>query len=83
MGLLSIGMAFLVANLGTLFQVAYSISGALVSPMDGLFLTGIVAPWVNAKVSVDDFRMILFYVYRRLSDGWNESVVLVVSKVSG
>lgn len=55
MGLLSIGMAFLVANLGTLFQVAYSISGALVSPMDGLFLTGIVAPWVNAKGALAGF----------------------------
>lgn len=52
MGLLGIALAFLVANLGTLFQVGYSISGALVSPLDGLFVTGILAPWVNEKASL-------------------------------
>ncbi|XP_047470463.1 sodium-coupled monocarboxylate transporter 1-like [Penaeus chinensis] len=60
MGLLGIALAFLVANLGTLFQVAYSISGALVSPLDGLFVTGILAPWVNAKASVEDLIMSFF-----------------------
>ncbi|XP_042880689.1 sodium-coupled monocarboxylate transporter 1-like [Penaeus japonicus] len=55
MGLLGIGVAFLVANLGTLFQMAYSISGALVSPMDGLFVTAIIAPWVNSKGAIAGF----------------------------
>ncbi|XP_042880693.1 sodium-coupled monocarboxylate transporter 1-like [Penaeus japonicus] len=55
MGLVSIVMALLVANLGTLFQTAYTISGALVSPMDGLFLTAVLAPWVNTKGIISGF----------------------------
>ncbi|XP_063614957.1 sodium-coupled monocarboxylate transporter 1-like [Penaeus indicus] len=61
MGLLGIALAFLVANLGTLFQVGYSISGALVSPLDGLFVTGILAPWVNAKGALAGFVSALVF----------------------
>ncbi|KAL7640631.1 UNVERIFIED_CONTAM: hypothetical protein RMT77_008906 [Armadillidium vulgare] len=46
---MGVGLAFIVARLGTLFQVTYSVSGALIGPLDGLFITGISAPWVNKK----------------------------------
>ncbi|CAL4128793.1 unnamed protein product, partial [Meganyctiphanes norvegica] len=54
-GLLSIGMAFLIAQMGTLFQAAYTISGALVSPLDGLYITAIAAPWVNKWGALSGF----------------------------
>ncbi|KAB7494286.1 Sodium-coupled monocarboxylate transporter 1 [Armadillidium nasatum] len=48
-GLMGVGLAFIVARLGTIFQVTYSVSGALIGPLDGLFITAISAPWVNKK----------------------------------
>ncbi|KAB7494590.1 Sodium-dependent multivitamin transporter, partial [Armadillidium nasatum] len=48
-GVLGVGLAFIVGRLGTLFQAAYSISGAFIGPLDGLFVTAISAPWVNKK----------------------------------
>ncbi|KAB7501760.1 hypothetical protein Anas_11445 [Armadillidium nasatum] len=52
-GVLGVGLAFIVGRLGTLFQAAYSISGAFIGPLDGLFVTAISAPWVNKKVSIN------------------------------
>ncbi|XP_064115943.1 sodium-coupled monocarboxylate transporter 1-like [Macrobrachium nipponense] len=57
MVLLAIGSALLVAQLGTLFQAAYSISGAIIGPFDGLFITAIGAPWVNAKGAISGFSV--------------------------
>ncbi|RXG56463.1 Sodium-coupled monocarboxylate transporter 1 [Armadillidium vulgare] len=48
-GVMGVGLAFIVARLGTLFQAAYSITGAFIGPLDGLFVTAISAPWVNKK----------------------------------
>ncbi|KAB7502994.1 Sodium-coupled monocarboxylate transporter 1 [Armadillidium nasatum] len=48
-GIMGVGLAFIVARLGTLFQAAYSITGAFIGPLDGLFVTAISAPWVNKK----------------------------------
>ncbi|XP_037782149.1 sodium-coupled monocarboxylate transporter 1-like [Penaeus monodon] len=83
MGLLSISMAFLVANLGTLFQTAYSISGALVSPMDGLFITAVAAPWVSAKGATAGFVAALCFnlwiVIGKFTYGAGQSPVLPTS----
>ncbi|XP_076063469.1 sodium-coupled monocarboxylate transporter 1-like [Oratosquilla oratoria] len=54
-GLIAIVFAFLVSNLGTLFQVAYTIKGAIGGPLDGLFVTAIIAPWVTTKGSLCGF----------------------------
>ncbi|RWS07705.1 sodium-coupled monocarboxylate transporter 1-like protein 1 [Dinothrombium tinctorium] len=48
-GLLAIGMAFLVGQVGSVLQAAISISGALVGPMLGMYLLGITCPFANAK----------------------------------
>ncbi|XP_068244728.1 sodium-coupled monocarboxylate transporter 1-like [Palaemon carinicauda] len=58
---LAIGSALLVAQLGTLFQAAYSISGAIIGPFDGLFITGIGAPWVNAKGAISGFSVAVIF----------------------
>ncbi|XP_069980360.1 sodium-coupled monocarboxylate transporter 1 [Penaeus vannamei] len=49
MGMVGIGMAFVVGNLGTINHVIYAIDGAIGGPLCGLFFIGICAPWVNAK----------------------------------
>ncbi|KAG7153319.1 Sodium-coupled monocarboxylate transporter 1-like 2 [Homarus americanus] len=48
-GILSVGCGLLSGQLGSLFNVAYSINGALKGPLDGVFLTGILVPWANKK----------------------------------
>ncbi|CAL4067563.1 unnamed protein product, partial [Meganyctiphanes norvegica] len=54
-GLLSIVMATLISKLGTLFQAAYSISGAIASPLDGIFIAAMAFPWVNRTGAVAGF----------------------------
>ncbi|XP_071543627.1 sodium-coupled monocarboxylate transporter 1-like isoform X1 [Panulirus ornatus] len=51
-GLLGMCLAFLVAQLGQIFTVAYSICGALKGPVEGLFLAGICMPWTNKKGAI-------------------------------
>ncbi|KAK3879833.1 hypothetical protein Pcinc_015640 [Petrolisthes cinctipes] len=51
-GMGGIGLALLVGQLGTLFSVAYSISGAITGPLDGLYMAGIFMPWTNKKGAV-------------------------------
>lgn len=50
MGMVGIGMAFVVGNLGTINHVIYAIDGAIGGPLCGLFFIGIFAPWVSTKV---------------------------------
>ncbi|ROT74933.1 hypothetical protein C7M84_006566 [Penaeus vannamei] len=45
MGMVGIGMAFVVGNLGTINHVIYAIDGAIGGPLCGLFFIGIFAPW--------------------------------------
>ena len=40
-------------KMGTVAQAVNTILGALGSPIDGLFISGIFAPWVNATVFED------------------------------
>ena len=49
-GLVGIGAAFLVGEFGNIFQTAVSFFGAIASPIDGLFVVAIIAPWVHGKV---------------------------------
>ncbi|XP_064116377.1 sodium-coupled monocarboxylate transporter 1-like [Macrobrachium nipponense] len=51
----AVGSAVIIEKFGTLFQAAYTISGTLLSPFDGLFFTAIAAPWVNVKGIISGF----------------------------
>ncbi|XP_068244910.1 sodium-coupled monocarboxylate transporter 1-like [Palaemon carinicauda] len=53
--ILAVGSAVFVERLGTLFQAGYTISSALTSPFDGLFITAVAAPWVNVKGVISGF----------------------------
>nr|XP_045586326.1 sodium-coupled monocarboxylate transporter 1-like [Procambarus clarkii] len=48
-GVLGIGAGLLAGQLGSLFQLINTITGALYGPLAGVFLAGICTPWVNAK----------------------------------
>lgn len=50
-GLAAIGMAFVVSQIDSILEAAISIAGALIGPMFGLFLLGILAPVANSTVS--------------------------------
>ena len=47
---MAIVMGFLASNLGTIFEASYGISATILSPVDGVFVTGMFAPWANSKV---------------------------------
>lgn len=49
-GAAAIGMAFVVSQINSILEAAISIAGALVGPMFGLFLLGILAPFANSFV---------------------------------
>lgn len=46
-GLISIGMAFLASNIGTVFEASYVLAGATNGPIFGLFVMGMFVPSVN------------------------------------
>ena len=51
-GMAAIAMAFVVSQINSILEAAISIAGALVGPMFGLFLCGILVPFANSFVSV-------------------------------
>ncbi|XP_050447138.1 sodium-coupled monocarboxylate transporter 1-like [Cataglyphis hispanica] len=48
-GAISVGLVFLVEQLGPVFQIALSTRGVTDGPLLGLFVLGILVPWANAK----------------------------------
>ncbi|XP_063884461.1 sodium-coupled monocarboxylate transporter 1-like isoform X2 [Scylla paramamosain] len=51
-GILAIGVGILVGNLGNIFHVINSLNSAIAGPLKGLFLAGMLLPWVNTKGAV-------------------------------
>ncbi|XP_066595800.1 sodium-coupled monocarboxylate transporter 1-like [Prorops nasuta] len=51
-GIISIGLVFVVEKLGTVFQIAVSMRSVTDGPLVGLFILGMMVPWVNAKGAV-------------------------------
>ncbi|KAK4307432.1 hypothetical protein Pmani_020821 [Petrolisthes manimaculis] len=63
-GLMSVLVGLLVEHLGSIFQVAYSVCAAFESPMYGVFLAGLCAPWVNTKgVTVGFISALVFNLW--------------------
>ncbi|KAL5018112.1 hypothetical protein ScPMuIL_003834 [Solemya velum] len=46
-GLISLGLAFVVSQLGAILQVAYILFGILGGPLLGIFTLGMLFPWAN------------------------------------
>ncbi|XP_076030248.1 sodium-coupled monocarboxylate transporter 1-like [Oratosquilla oratoria] len=60
-GLIAIALAFLVGGLGPLLQLSWITAAVIVSPMDGVFVAGIAAPWMTTKGAVAGFFSALFF----------------------
>ncbi|RWS06722.1 sodium-coupled monocarboxylate transporter 1-like protein 1 [Dinothrombium tinctorium] len=45
-------MAFVSTEVGTIFEAAYALSGAPIGPVFGVFLMGLILPFVNAKGAI-------------------------------
>ena len=50
-GMVAILLGLVVEEMGNIFVVAYSVCGAVIGPMTGVYLTGLCSPWVTATVS--------------------------------
>lgn len=50
-GVLCTSMVYVVQHLGSVLQLAMSVPTACIAPILGVFLLGMFAPWINAKVS--------------------------------
>ena len=50
-GVIAILFAFVVSQIDSILQAAISIAGAVVGPMFGLFLLGVLCPFANTVVS--------------------------------
>ncbi|XP_063863929.1 sodium-coupled monocarboxylate transporter 1-like [Scylla paramamosain] len=60
-GVVAIMLGLLVEEMGNIFVVAYSVCGAVVGPMTGVYLTGIFAPWVTVKGATMGFFVSLVF----------------------
>ncbi|KAK4295672.1 hypothetical protein Pmani_031784 [Petrolisthes manimaculis] len=54
-GLVALGSGVLMGGLGTIFLVAHTVLSVITGPRSGLFLSGILLPWVNAKGALVGF----------------------------
>ena len=50
-GVLAVAVGILVSNLGNIFPMFFGINSAIIWPLCGVFLGGILLPWVDVKVS--------------------------------
>jgi len=74
-GLLTIGLAFLVAGLGTSVVIlALTIFGLCGGPLLGIFVQGVLCPWINAPGAfvgvVSSFAALIFIVLGKKSSGY-------------
>lgn len=51
LGIISTGLVYVVAKLGTVLQLQMSISGITGGPVFGVFTMGMLMPWVKRKVN--------------------------------
>jgi hypothetical protein len=49
-GVAGVGVAFIAANLGSVLQVTYTISGTMSGPLFGMFILSVFFPFVSVQV---------------------------------
>ncbi|XP_050704574.1 sodium-coupled monocarboxylate transporter 2-like isoform X3 [Eriocheir sinensis] len=54
-GVVAVALGHLIGNLGNIFNIIFSITTAISGPIAGVFLAGILLPWVNAKSAFSGF----------------------------
>ncbi|XP_014222830.1 sodium-coupled monocarboxylate transporter 1-like [Trichogramma pretiosum] len=51
-GLVTIGLIFIIEKLGTVFEMAYGLNSATEGPLLGLFILAMMVPWVGKKGAI-------------------------------
>lgn len=50
-GIISVGLVFVVQHMGTVLQLSMTLSGVIGGPIFGMFTMGLMCPWVKRRVS--------------------------------
>ncbi|MPC41124.1 Sodium-coupled monocarboxylate transporter 2 [Portunus trituberculatus] len=58
---MAVGLGMVMGKLGNLFHVVVSITSAITGPLSGVFLAGILLPWVDKKGALIGFLVSLSY----------------------
>jgi sodium-coupled monocarboxylate transporter 8/12 len=61
-GIATMLLAFVAANLGSIFQVTITVIGAFGGTLGGLFIMGLFLPCINKVVSAKS-KWTIFYIY--------------------
>lgn len=51
LGIMSVGLVFVVQRLGTVLQLSISVSSVIGGPIFGMFTMGLMCPWVKKRVN--------------------------------
>ncbi|XP_045132787.1 sodium-coupled monocarboxylate transporter 1-like [Portunus trituberculatus] len=63
-GVVAILLGLLVEEMGNIFVVAYSVCGAVIGPMTGVYLSGMCTPWVNTVgATIGFFASLIFNLW--------------------
>lgn len=60
-GIVAVCLGMVMGKLGNLFHVVLSITSAISAPLSGVFLSGILLPWVDAKGALSGFLVSFSY----------------------
>ncbi|XP_045134904.1 sodium-coupled monocarboxylate transporter 1-like isoform X2 [Portunus trituberculatus] len=60
-GVMAVGLGMVMGKLGNIFHVVLSITSAIAGPLSGVFLAGILFPWVEKKGALIGFLVSFFY----------------------
>ncbi|XP_069960648.1 sodium-coupled monocarboxylate transporter 1-like [Cherax quadricarinatus] len=60
-GLVALSLSLMVDKLGSIFLVSNTLISALFAPLNGVFIAGICAPWINAKGAIVGFVTSLIF----------------------
>lgn len=68
LGILGVGLVYVVENLGTILQLTLSVPTACFGPLFGIYIIGFFLPWINKKAtllaSIAAFISMMLYVFK-------------------
>lgn len=68
LGILGVGLVYVVENLGTILQLTLSVPTACFGPLFGVYIIGFFLPWINKKAtffaSIISFFIMMFFVFK-------------------
>lgn len=72
LGILGVGLVYVVENLGTILQLTLSVPTACFGPLFGVYIIGFFLPWINKRAtlisSIFAFLSMMFFVFQVQSE---------------